>query len=199
LLGASADAPGKLGGYTARGPFIAIVVFTTIYPLPGGTSMNPTTTTKPWYASTGVWGALVTLASSLLALLKFELDPQLLDDVREWVLALATLIGGGVALWGRVRATRRIGSRAPDSRTLCTLFVLTLLATSAGCALLTTPAGPYVAADRATYDAVAPEYRAYVANDPALDAEQRARRERTVEVWRLRLEDAETSAAPAQP
>ena len=77
--------------------------------------MNPTT--KPWYASVGVWGALVTLVSSTLALLKFEVDPQLLEDVREWVLALATLAGGAVALWGRVRATRRIGAshaRSPE-------------------------------------------------------------------------------------
>jgi 4-amino-4-deoxy-L-arabinose transferase-like glycosyltransferase len=74
--------------------------------------MNPTT--KPWYASSGVWGAIVTLVSSVLALLKFEVDPQLLEDVREWVLALATLVGGAVALWGRVRATRRIGAATPN-------------------------------------------------------------------------------------
>ena len=69
--------------------------------------MNPTTT-KPWYASAGVWGALVTLAGSVLALLKVELDAALLADVREWVLSLATLVGGAVALWGRIRASRTI-------------------------------------------------------------------------------------------
>jgi len=77
--------------------------------------MNPTTT-KPWYASAGVWGALVTLVSSVLALLKVEGDPQVLAHVREGVLALATLVGGAVALWGRVRATRRIGAGADLER-----------------------------------------------------------------------------------
>jgi hypothetical protein len=150
--------------------------------------MNPTT--KPWYASTTVWGALVTLAGSILSLLKFQLDPQLLADIREWVLALATLIGGGIALWGRIRATRRISS-TPTT----TAIVLALLLLSApGCATLTAPQGPYVASDRATYDAIAPEYRAYVATDPNLNPEQRARRERTLETWRLRLEDAEARA-----
>ena len=50
------------------------------------------------------------------------------------------------------------------------------------------------AADRATYDAVAPEYAAYVANDATLSDEQRARRDRTVQTWRLRLETAERNA-----
>lgn len=70
---------------------------------------------KPWYASSAVWGALVTLAGSLLSLLKVEFDPQLLEDVGQWGLSLATLIGGAVALWGRIRATRRIG-RDGDAR-----------------------------------------------------------------------------------
>ena len=77
--------------------------------------MNPTVT-KPWYASAGVWGALVTLVSSVLALLKVEVDPQVLGHVREGVLALATLAGGAVALWGRVRATRRIAARGRAAR-----------------------------------------------------------------------------------
>ena len=33
---------------------------------------------KPWYASAGVWGAVVTLAGSVLTLLKVELDPKVL-------------------------------------------------------------------------------------------------------------------------
>lgn len=45
----------------------------------------------------------------------------------------------------------------------------------------------YVAADRATYNAIAPEYRAYVEADPALSAEQKARRERTIKAWDARL------------
>lgn len=78
------------------------------------------------------------------------------------------------------------------------LLALAAVAGSAGgCAALQglqSPAGAYVAADRATYDAVAPEYAAYVANDAALSDEQRARRERTVQTWRLRLETAEQAA-----
>jgi hypothetical protein len=163
---------------------------------------------KPWYASAGVWGALVTLAGSVLSLLKVQFDPALLDDLREWVLAAATLVGGGVALWGRLRASRRIGRvGAPPRRPPqlppptsaiglsvggAVLLAAIVGAGSGGCAR--TDLGPtdaYLAADRATFDAVAPEYRAYVDSDPFLDADQRERRGRTVDVWRRRLEDAE--------
>jgi 4-amino-4-deoxy-L-arabinose transferase-like glycosyltransferase len=148
---------------------------------------------KPWYASTGVWGAAVTLGGSLLALMKVQLDPQLLDDVRQWVLSLVTLIGGGVALWGRIRATRRIGKPA-RAATLGMIFIgaCGLAISSAGCA--TTLDGAFARADRATFDAVAPEYAAYVASDPWLTTEQRERRQRTVELWRLRVEDEQRRA-----
>jgi len=49
----------------------------------------------------------------------------------------------------------------------------------------------YVAADRATHRALAPEYRQYVLRDAALDPEQQARRLRTLEAWAARLEQAE--------
>lgn len=46
----------------------------------------------------------------------------------------------------------------------------------------------YVAADRATFDAIAPEYRSYIESDPKLDEEQKARRRRTIDSWKLRLD-----------
>lgn len=42
-------------------------------------------------------------------------------------------------------------------------------------------------ADRATYEAIGPEYRAYVQADPSLDAAQQQRRVDHVEAWRLRV------------
>src|SRR5689334_11582987 len=81
---------------------------------------TPMTDSKPWYLSAGVWGAFVTLLGSGLSLFKVQLDPALLEDVRAWVLSLVTLLGGAVALYGRIRATRRItlaGSPGADAST----------------------------------------------------------------------------------
>lgn len=57
-------------------------------------------------------------------------------------------------------------------------FLLLLLA---GCAGGPDPA--FVVASRATYEAIAPEYAEYVKSDPSLDAEQKARRQRTLDRW----------------
>lgn len=58
---------------------------------------------------------------------------------------------------------------------------------SGGCA----PTSVQSAADRATYDAIAPEYAAYVDADPTLDTARKQRRLRTLDAWRVRLEAAE--------
>ena len=55
----------------------------------------------------------------------------------------------------------------------------------------------YVAADRATFDAITPEYARYVETDDALSIDQKARRQRTVQTWRLRLRQAEAADATA--
>ena len=53
-------------------------------------------------------------------------------------------------------------------------------------------ADAYVAADRATYNAIAPEYRAYVEADEKVDAPSKASRMRLLKTWEMRL-DANTN------
>lgn len=49
----------------------------------------------------------------------------------------------------------------------------------------------YVNADRATFEAVAPDFVEYVENDPDLSANQKRVRKSTIETWRIRIEAAE--------
>ena len=170
--------------------------------------------TKPWYTSVTVWGAIVSLIASALGLFKIQLDPQFQSDLRDWLLAAATLAGGATALWGRLRASRRILSpqtvettvikpRPQDWRMNAALpfapvSLLLLLSQSAGCSALRLPAADYVAADRATYQAVAPEYAAYVHADESLDAEERGRRDRTLATWDARIRGVEGEGTEAR-
>ena len=158
--------------------------------------------TKPWYASLTVWGALVSVLASVLALFKIRLDEQLQADLRDWLLAAATLAGGAAALWGRLRASRRILTpqttethpqnwRMNAMLPFAPILLLLPLSQSPGCSALHPPTPDYVAADRATYQAVAPEYAEYVEADPALDEEERDRRARTLDTWDARLRAAE--------
>lgn len=156
------------------------------------------TDTKPWYASVTIWGVIVSLLASVLSLFDLPLDAQLQSDLRDWLLAAATLAGGAIALWGRLRASRRILSqRTRETRPgdwrmnallpFAPISLFLVLSQCSGCSVLQAPAADYVAADRATYDAVAPEYAAYVEQDAALDDEARARRARTIAAWDLRI------------
>lgn len=71
---------------------------------------------KSLLASRTVWGALIAIAASLAGALGFAVGAaeqaaalSLVDQVLgEWD-RIATLIGGALALYGRVKATRRIG------------------------------------------------------------------------------------------
>lgn len=49
-------------------------------------------------------------------------------------------------------------------------------------------AGAYLAADRATFDALAPEYERYVQTDEHLDDASKASRIRLLTTWKMRLE-----------
>jgi len=59
-----------------------------------------------------------------------------------------------------------------------------------GCAA---PDASFVRAERATYNAIAPEYVGYVSSDPALSDEQKARRQRTIQTWDLSIRQHEQS------
>lgn len=64
------------------------------------------------------------------------------------------------------------------------ILALILMACLQGCSI----SDEYVKADRLTFDAISPEYRKYIEADSNLSAEEKERRIRTVETWRLRLE-----------
>jgi hypothetical protein len=75
-------------------------------------------------------------------------------------------------------------------RTIVRALALSLPVLVAACQA---PDPTFVAAARAFYDAVAPEYAAYVAGDPALDAGQKARREKTLARFREAIEVREVA------
>ena len=69
--------------------------------------------TKPWYASRTVWGALVSLASTLLILTgQVGLTPTAQSGLIE-LLTLLGSTGALAAIFGRIYATKLIGPAAP--------------------------------------------------------------------------------------
>ena len=69
----------------------------------------------------------------------------------------------------------------------CAVAALVLFSSCEGMSV----ADAYVDADRLTYNAIAPGYRAYVEADEKLDAPSKASRIRLLDTWKLRI-DANT-------
>lgn len=76
-------------------------------------------------------------------------------------------------------------------RIICSMFLATTL-------FACTPMGAYVAADRATYDGIAQEYRGCVETNPTLSPEQKLLRQQLVDSWNDRITAAE-KAQVAKP
>jgi hypothetical protein len=162
--------------------------------------------TKPWYQSLGVLGSGAALLSAVLSFFKFHVDAQLLKDLSDWFLQVVTIVGAAVALWGRLRATRKIGTPPAFDATVNLLLLgafLALLAFAApGCSAfqhVQPPQAAYVAADRATYEAVGKEYADYYHGDPLLSLDEKARRDRTMRSWLMRIERGEKAIAATPP
>lgn len=75
------------------------------------------------------------------------------------------------------------------------ILLLVLALTASSCCSVTEA---YLAADQATHQAIAPEYRAYVLADPNLGELAKKRRIRTLDSWARRLASAAGSSSPAR-
>jgi hypothetical protein len=67
------------------------------------------TDTKSIWASKGVWGGAVAVLAALAGLLGFAVTPAQQIELVEAGALIASGVGGLVALWGRISATKRIG------------------------------------------------------------------------------------------
>lgn len=155
--------------------------------------------TKPWYLSKTAWASLATVLVSLLGLLKFTVGVDFAEGFADWAVTAATVVTGAMALYGRLTARRRMGTGSNPCGghgggvvpLAGAALLLACLSGVCGCA---TPEAAFVRAERATYQAVAPEYVAYVEADPALSDEEKERRRRTVRTWDLSIRQHEAAA-----
>jgi hypothetical protein len=166
------------------------------------------------FASRKVWIAMAAVAGVVVTLL--GADPAKWTPLISSIVALAGVVIAAIGYEdGQLKGSGAANDMAVTNVTDCTdaasiigpkpnmnavlaLGVLSLLALfAAGCGA--GPAASYVAADHATFNAVAPEHSAYVAADPNLTDADKQRRLNTLQTWRLRVEQAERDLATTQP
>jgi hypothetical protein len=64
---------------------------------------------KPWYQSKTVWGALIAIGSPLLRHAGFDLGSAEEAQLADALTTLAGTLGGLLALYGRLSATKGVG------------------------------------------------------------------------------------------
>lgn len=64
--------------------------------------------TKPWYQSRTIWGALIAVFAPLFTISGFDLPAGLHGELADGLMTVAGGIGGLIALYGRLSATRAI-------------------------------------------------------------------------------------------
>jgi uncharacterized membrane protein len=67
---------------------------------------------KSWYASKGVWGGILAVAASVAGIFGFTFGVELQEQVVSYITQLIGVIGGLLAIFGRVTAKQPIGN--PD-------------------------------------------------------------------------------------
>ncbi|MBU2328755.1 MAG: hypothetical protein KJ755_15630 [Alphaproteobacteria bacterium] len=64
---------------------------------------------KPWYQSKTIWGALIAIASPLLGRAGLDVGGAEQAEIAEAMTTLAGTVGGLLALYGRLTATKGVG------------------------------------------------------------------------------------------
>ena len=67
------------------------------------------TDTKSFLASTTIWGGLIAMIAAGLGFFGYSFGAEDQALTVEWATSLAGMIGGLIAIVGRVRASKRIG------------------------------------------------------------------------------------------
>lgn len=67
------------------------------------------TDTKSIWASKTIWGGAIALLAALAGLLGYAITPEQQAELIETGSLIVSAIGGLIALWGRIAATKRIG------------------------------------------------------------------------------------------
>lgn len=64
--------------------------------------------TKPWYMSKTVWGGLIAVAAGAAGAFGYTIAPDDQAQIVDAVVAVATVVGGLLAVFGRVKASKAV-------------------------------------------------------------------------------------------
>ena len=66
------------------------------------------TETKPALQSSGVWGGIIAVLAGIAGLFGYSITEADQATLTQAIASVGALFGGAYAIWGRIRATKRI-------------------------------------------------------------------------------------------
>lgn len=88
---------------------------------------------KPWYLSRTIWGVVVMMVASLAHIFHYQIDAQLQADITNYIASIGDVVGGGLTIYGRIKASKAItvtASAADAANKIKSIAVLALLTLS---------------------------------------------------------------------
>ncbi len=67
---------------------------------------------KKWYMSKGTWGGVFTVVVAGLGMLGIVISPEIADALAGHAVEIAAIVGGLIAIWGRITAKQTIGRKS---------------------------------------------------------------------------------------
>ncbi len=64
---------------------------------------------KSWFTSRTIWGAIVAILSSAYLVTGNMIAPEIQSSAADLLAQAGTLVGAGLSLYGRLKATKTIG------------------------------------------------------------------------------------------
>lgn len=65
---------------------------------------------KSWLASRAVWGGIIAVLSALAGLFGYTVAETDQVALVEAIAGIGAAVGGVIAIWGRIKATKKIGA-----------------------------------------------------------------------------------------
>jgi hypothetical protein len=65
-------------------------------------------TTKSWYTSKAIWGGILAIVVPIMSTIGYQMTDGDVGELANIITSVATAIGGVIAIWGRISATKAI-------------------------------------------------------------------------------------------
>jgi len=66
------------------------------------------TESEKWYKSKTIWGAIITVVAFVLGMLGYDISAEDQSFIINNIIALVGIFGGSLAVYGRIKATKKI-------------------------------------------------------------------------------------------